>query len=57
MADKNIDFRRVLNLKTYFDYNAISLTTDVLRIEEVARWKCFLKDILVLFLTKEITNE
>ena len=57
MADKNIDFRRVRNLKTYFDYNAISLTTDVLRIEEVARWKCFLKDILVLFLTKEITNE
>ena len=57
VIDKNIDFRRVLNLKTYFDYNAISLTTDVLRIEEVARWKCFLKDILVLFLTKEITNE
>lgn len=43
MADKNIDFRRVLNLKTYFDYNAISLTTDVLRIEEVARWKYFFK--------------
>ena len=34
VIDKNIDFRRVLNLKTYFDYNAISLTTDVLRIEE-----------------------
>lgn len=34
MIDKNIDFRRVLNLKTYFDYNAISLTTDVKRIEE-----------------------
>ena len=34
VVDKNIDFRRVLNLKTYFDYNAISLTTDVLRIEE-----------------------
>ena len=34
VIDKNIDFRRVLNLKTYFDYNAISLTTDVKRIEE-----------------------
>lgn len=34
VVDKNIDFRRVLNLKTYFDYNAISLTTDVLRIED-----------------------
>lgn len=34
VVDKNIDFRRVLNLKTYFDYNAISLTTDILRIEE-----------------------
>ena len=34
VEDKNIDFRRVLNLKTYFDYNAISLTTDVKRIEE-----------------------
>ena len=34
VVDKNIDFRRVLNLKTYFDYNAISLTTDVKRIEE-----------------------
>ena len=34
VIDKNIDFRRVLNLKTYFDYNAISLTTDVLRIED-----------------------
>ena len=27
--DKNIDFRRVRNLKVYFDNNAISLTTDV----------------------------
>ena len=34
VIDKNIDFRRVLNLKTYFDYNAISLTTDVKRLEE-----------------------
>lgn len=29
VVDKNIDFRRVLNLKIYFDYNAISLTTDI----------------------------
>jgi hypothetical protein len=27
--DKNIDFRRVNNLKIYFDNNAISLTTDI----------------------------
>ena len=34
VVDKNIDFRRVLNLKNYFDYNAISLTTDINKIEE-----------------------
>lgn len=34
VVDKNIDFRRVLNLKTYFDYNAISLTTDIYKIDE-----------------------
>ena len=34
IVDKNIDFRRVSNLKTYFDYNAISLTTDIKRLEE-----------------------
>ena len=33
VVDKNIDFRRVLNLKTYFDYNAISLTTDIKKID------------------------
>lgn len=33
-ADKNIDFRRVRNLKVYFDNNAISLTTDIYQIEE-----------------------
>ena len=32
--DKNIDFRRVRNLKIYFDRNAISLTTDVNEIEQ-----------------------
>ena len=32
--DKNIDFRRVRNLKVYFDRNAISLTTDINQIEE-----------------------
>ena len=32
--DKNIDFRRVKNLKVYFDNNAISLTTDINQIEE-----------------------
>ena len=32
--DKNIDFRRVNNLKVYFDNNAISLTTDISKIEE-----------------------
>lgn len=32
-VDKNIDFRRVKNLKIYLDYNAISLTTDINDIE------------------------
>lgn len=34
--DKNIDFRRVSNLKTYFDYNAVSLTTDI---KKIAEWQ------------------
>ena len=33
VIDKNIDFRRVSNLKTYFDYNAINLTTDIKKID------------------------
>ena len=32
--DKNIDFRRVKNLKIYFKRNTISLTTDPKKIEE-----------------------
>lgn len=32
--DKNIDFRRVNNLKVYFDNHAISLTTDITKIDE-----------------------
>lgn len=32
--DKNIDFRRVRNLKIYFSHTAISLTTDIDEIEE-----------------------
>lgn len=32
--DKNIDFRRVNNLKVYLDNNAFSLTTDIKKIEE-----------------------
>ena len=32
--DKNIDFRRVSNLKIYFENNAISLTTDISRKDE-----------------------
>ena len=32
--DKNIDFRRVRNLDIYFKNNAISLTTDITKIEE-----------------------
>ncbi len=32
--DKNIDFRRVRNLKIYFQNNAVSLTTDLSLIEE-----------------------
>lgn len=34
IINKNIDFRRVNNLKIYFDNNAISLTTDIYKIEE-----------------------
>ena len=34
IIDKNIDFRRVQNLKVYFDNNAIKLTTDINKIEE-----------------------
>lgn len=33
-SDKNIDFRRVRNLKIYFDNNAITLTTDIKKIDE-----------------------
>ena len=29
VVDKNIDFRRVVNLKVYFNNNAIKLTTDI----------------------------
>lgn len=32
--DKNIDFRRVKNLRVFFDKHAVSLTTDIDRIEE-----------------------
>lgn len=32
--DINIDFRRVKNLKIYFDNNALSLTTDTTKIDE-----------------------
>lgn len=34
VIDKNIDFRRVKNLNTYFKNNHISLTTDVSQIDE-----------------------
>ena len=34
VVDRNIDFRRVRNLKVYFDNNAISLTTDINQIGE-----------------------
>ena len=34
VVDKNIDFRRVLNLDTYFKANFESLTTDIYAIEE-----------------------
>ena len=34
--DKNIDFRRVTNLKVYFENHAVKLTTDV---SEIAEWQ------------------
>ncbi len=35
-VDKNIDFRRVKNMKVYLDNHAISLTTDY---QEIAEWQ------------------
>jgi uncharacterized protein len=34
IVDKNIDFRRVVNLRVFFDHNAQSLTTDLQEIDE-----------------------
>ncbi len=34
--DKNIDFRRVVNLKIYFDHHAITLTTNI---DEIDKWQ------------------
>ena len=34
VIDKNIDFRRVKNLKIYFDRNAIKLTDDIKKIDD-----------------------
>lgn len=34
VVDKNIDFRRVVNLKVYFDNNAIKLTNDIYDIDK-----------------------
>lgn len=34
VIDKNIDFRRVKNLRVYFENHAISLTTDINKIED-----------------------
>ncbi len=34
IVDKNIDFRRVNNLNTYFKHNAISLTLDINKLDE-----------------------
>ncbi len=36
IVDKNIDFRRVKNLDTYFKHTAISLTTDI---TDIAAWQ------------------
>lgn len=36
VVDKNIDFRRVQNLKIYFDHNAITLTTNI---KEIEKWQ------------------
>ncbi len=36
VGDRNIDFRRVRNLKVYFDNHAISLTTDI---EDIEQWQ------------------
>lgn len=36
VVDKNIDFRRVRNLRVYFEHTAISLTTDV---QDIDSWQ------------------
>lgn len=36
VVDKNIDFRRVRNLKIYFERNSISLTTDI---NDISSWQ------------------
>lgn len=36
VIDKKIDFRRVVNLKVYFDNHALSLTTDT---SKIAKWQ------------------
>lgn len=36
VVDKNIDFRRVKNLKIYLDYNSQSLTTDI---NDIEKWQ------------------
>lgn len=36
VVDKNIDFRRVKNLKIYLDYNAQSLATDI---NDIEKWQ------------------
>ena len=36
VVDKNIDFRRVKNLKIYLDYNAVSLTTNI---NDIEKWQ------------------
>lgn len=36
VVDKNIDFRRVKNLRIYLDYNAQSLTTDI---NDIEKWQ------------------
>ena len=36
VVDKNIDFRRVKNLKIYLDYNAQSLTTNI---NDIEKWQ------------------
>ena len=53
-VDKNIDFRRVNNLKVYFKNNAISLTTDITKIEEWQGGDIVILELFLIVVIKKV---